>query len=198
MLGTSTPGRHSHPLTDQHRAEPSVPTARVGFLVLCMNMAPSQSSHSPPEHRCPRLLAGHVPHTQHGPLTPGEGAAACSGAQAWSMCVRKVSILGVPPPRSCTGPEHGERFVHLAAKQNKMRFLCFPTQLPRLALFPVFIFVHILVLFYGRTPQPVPTCSSSSKRRLSRWKVCRQAGWAGSQASEQEEGAQVGADKASE
>lgn len=122
--------------------------------MLCVNVATSQSSHSPPEHRCPWLPAGHVPHTQHGPVPPGEGAAACPRAQAWSMCARSIGTPRVPPPLSCPGPEHPERSVHLAAKQNKPRFLRFPTQLPRLALFPVFIFIHILVLFYGRAPRP--------------------------------------------
>lgn len=122
---------------------------------VCMSMTTSQSSHSPPEHRCPAQ-----------PIRAGEGAVAHTGAPARSMCVRKVSILRAPPPAPVQAPTVS---VHFMAEQNQRRFRLFPTQPPGLALFPVFIFVHILVLFYGRTPQTVPTCST---QRLSRWKVC--------------------------
>lgn len=103
----------------------------------------------PPEHHCLQLLEGHSPSApQHRAASPG--------------CHPHSPVLDT------------ECFVHLAAKQNKTGFLRFPTQLPCLALFPVLVFVHILVLFYGRTPRPIPTCSP---------RVCQ----AGSQASEQQE-----------
>lgn len=140
MQRTSTSDQHN-PLA-LSRA-PGDPCPR-GFLMLCTNMAKSQSSHSPqsstpvlpqsPEHPCLQLLEGHSPYSpQPRAAPPG--------------CHPHSRVLDT------------ECSVHSAAKQNKTGFLHFPTQLPRLALFPVLIFVHILVLFYGRTPWPVPTCS---------------------------------------
>lgn len=57
-------------------------------------------------------------------------------------------------PGSCKVRGHpGHRTARVRGSETEQSTsLRFPTQLPRLALCPVFIFVHILVLFYSRTP----------------------------------------------
>lgn len=130
------------------------------------SLPPTSTARTPP-HTPPGWLPGAL--HQHGkiPVPPQPPRVSLPTVRTWgrgssSHCgTRKVGILGVPTSLSRTGHEQPERVVHLAAKQNKTRFLHFPTQLPCLALFPVFIFVHILVLFHGRTPQPIPAAVAS-------------------------------------
>lgn len=126
------------------------------------------------------------------PLVPCSGKAArCSrcvqdGVAAWGP--PSSAVPGVhtgagahKAPGSCRAWGHpGHRAARVrGSESNQSTSLRLPTQLPRLALCPVFIFVHILVLFYSRTPpRPLLTYNPLGKWLLAARRAWGRARWA--------------------